>query len=124
MIKPKDFLNVIALFFTSIITALSWALGGWDLALKTLMLFIVADYITGVLSAIYHKKLNSNIGYRGIIKKIGILIIVAIAFKLDEFTGANVLRTFAIGFFVANEGLSILENWGKMGLALPDILKD
>ena len=90
------------------------------MALKTLLIFILLDYVTGVCEAISNKKLNSIIGAKGIIKKIGYLIIVALAVQLDTITGnTGAIRTLVIYFFVANEGISILENWGSMGLPLP-----
>lgn len=90
------------------------------MALKTLLVFILLDYITGVCEAITNKKLNSIIGAKGIIKKIGYLLIVALSVQLDTITGeTGAIRTLVIYFFVANEGISILENWGSMGLPLP-----
>lgn len=109
----------------TLLTTVVYFLGGLDVALKTLLIFIVLDYITGVCEAISSKRLNSIIGAKGIIKKIGYLIIVALAVQLDTITGeTGAIRTLVIYFFVANEGISILENWGSMGLPLPEKILD
>ena len=99
---------------------MKYFLGGLDIALKTLLIFILLDYVTGVCKSIVKKKVNSIVGIKGIIKKIGYLIIVALSVQLDIITGGTgALRTLVIYFFVANEGISVLENWGSMGLPLP-----
>ena len=102
---------------------LSWVtlfLGGWDTALQTLVLVMALDYITGVCKAIKQKKLNSKTGLLGFLKKFGYLVIVALAVVIDHISGeTGVIRTVVIYFFVANDGLSILENWGAIGLPLP-----
>ena len=109
----------------TLLTTVVYLLGGFDVALKTLLIFIVLDYITGVCEAITKKKLNSIIGAKGIVKKIGYLIIVALSVQLDKITGeTGAIRTLVIYFFVANEGISILENWGSMGLPLPKIINE
>lgn len=108
-----------------VITAISHALGGWSLALQTLLIFIALDYISGVLKALYQKKLNSEVGVKGIVRKIGFLIIVALANYLDQLLGnSGALYSLVVYFFVANEGISIAENWGAMGLPIPQKLKD
>lgn len=109
-------------FFTStVLTAVLYFLGGWDMALKTLLIIIALDYLTGVCDAIANKKINSKIGAKGIIKKVGYLIIVAVSVQLDQIVGdTGAIRNLVIYFFVANEGISILENWGSMGLPLPE----
>ena len=105
---------------SAIITSIIYLLGGWDISLQILLIVIVLDYITGILQAIHDRKLNSIIGLRGIIKKIGYLIVVAIGVIIDRITGeTGAIRTLVIYFFVANEGISIIENWGGMGLPLP-----
>lgn len=102
------------------LTTVVYLLGGLDIALKTLLIFIVLDYITGVCKAIQSKKLNSIIGAKGIVKKVGYLIIVAMSVLLDGVVGnTGTIRSIVIYFFVANEGISIMENWSAMGLPLP-----
>lgn len=117
--------NIISFIISTLATTIVYYLGGWDIALQTLLIIIVLDYITGVCKAIHNKKLNSEIGLRGIIKKVGYLIIVAVSVILDRIAGnTGAIRTLVIYFFVANEGISILENWGGMGLPLPQKLTD
>jgi toxin secretion/phage lysis holin len=99
-------------------------LGGWDLWLKALVVFVILDYLSGVLAACIEGKLNSEIGYRGICKKVFIFILVAIAYQIDILFSMTAIRTATIGFYLATEGLSILENAGKSGLPLPDSLKN
>lgn len=116
-------------YLIDIITAISstilYLLGGWDIALKCLIVVIIIDYLTGVLSAIYNKKLNSNIGTKGIVKKVGYLCIVALSTIIDIITGqTGVIRTLVIYFFVANEGISIIENIAEMGVPMPKKLID
>ena len=109
--------NLINFVTSTLLTTVVYFLGGLDIALKTLLIFILLDYITGICKAIVNKKVNSIIG---IIKKIGYLIVVALSVQLDNITGSTgALRTLVIYFFVANEGISVLENWGSIGLPLP-----
>ena len=110
---------------TAISSTILYLLGGWDIALKCLIVVIIIDYLTGVLSAIYNKKLNSIIGTKGIIKKVGYLCIVALSTIIDIITGqTGVIRTLVIYFFVANEGISIIENIAEMGVPMPKRLID
>ena len=115
--------NIFNFITGTLLTTVVYFLEGLDVALKTLLVFILLDYITGVCEAITKKKLNSIIGAKGIVKKIGYLIIVALSVQLDRITGeTGAIRTLVIYFFVANEGISILENWGSMGLPLPKVI--
>ena len=112
--------NIINFVTSTLLTTVVYFLGGLDIALKTLLIFILLDYVTGLCKAIVNKKVNSIIGIKGIIKKIGYLIVVALSVQLDNITGSTgALRTLVIYFFVDNEGISILENWGFIGLPLP-----
>jgi toxin secretion/phage lysis holin len=99
--------------------------GGYDAILQALIALVVLDYITGVLAAYYEQKLNSEVGFKGIAKKICIFMLVAMATLLDSSSGLSepILRTAVIMFFIANEGLSILENSGRLGVPLPDVLR-
>ena len=117
--------NIVNIITSTLTTALVYYLGGWDIALQLLLFIVVLDYVTGVCKAIYNKNLNSEVGLKGIIKKLGYFIVVAIAVILDRVTGGTgAIRTLTIYFFVANEGISILENWGAMGLPLPNQLTE
>ena len=107
------------------------ALGGWDAAMQVLVALMMADYITGVLvAAVWHKSsksssgtLNSVAGFKGILKKCAILALVWIGVLLDNATGANYIRTAVVLFFIGNEGISLLENLGLMGVPYPEFLK-
>lgn len=110
--------------FATIGTLLAQALGGWDLALGVLVAIIVLDYITGVLIAILDKTLDSNIGFRGLCKKMMIFALVYLAVLVDKATGTSIVRTFTIMFYIANEGISVLENAGKLGVPYPKPLKN
>ena len=103
--------------------ALAAMLGGWDMWLKALIIFVVLDYLSGVMAAATQKKLNSEVGYKGIIKKVFVFVLVAVAFEVDILLGTNAVRIAVIGFYLGTEGLSILENAGKAGIPLPEPLK-
>lgn len=111
--------------FNSIIAVLGGILtfifGGWDTPLKVLVLFIFIDYLTGVFNGIIHQKLNSQIGFNGILRKSEILMVLIVSVLLDRLlnNGTWVFRTLICYFYIANEGISILENIGKCGVPLP-----
>lgn len=108
-----------------VLTTFVYLVGGIDVAMKSLLIVIVIDYITGVMSAIYNKELNSTIGLKGILKKFSYLIIVSLSVILDRIVGdTGAIRTLVIYFFVANDGISIVENIGKMGVPLPKKLTE
>lgn len=112
-------------FSGTVLTGVMYLLGGWDTALQTLLIVITIDYISGVCKAIYTKKLNSKVGIKGIVKKFSYLLTVALAVELDHILGdTGAIRTLVIYFFVANDGISILENLGGMDIPLPTKLKD
>lgn len=109
--------------FSVILTTCIYLLGGVDVALKSLIIIMIIDYITGVISAFYNKKLNSKIGLKGILKKFCYLCVVALSVVIDRLTGqAGIVRTLVIYFFVANDGLSIIENLAEMNIKLPQKL--
>ena len=110
---------VIATFFT-------YLFGGWDIALIVLVAFMVLDYATGMMWAYIQKTLNSQIGFRGLIKKCMILVVLIIAVLLDRMinSGTAVFRTLVCYFYIANEGISLLENVSHLGLPIPDKLKN
>jgi len=118
----KDtFISSVAAVGAGIVSTL---LGGWDKSLEILLIFIVLDYLTGMGAAFKTKTLKSSIGYEGILKKGMIFLVVILATQLDRLTGntTTVFRTSTAFFFVANEGLSMLENVGEMGVKLPKFL--
>lgn len=105
---------------------IGWFLGGFDDLLYALLAFAIADYITGILCAINERKLSSEIGFRGINRKILIFILVGIANIVDLhiLKHGTPLRTATICFYISNEGISLLENAGRLGLPFPKKLKD
>lgn len=107
-------------------TALHFLFGGWSAPLQVLVTFIVLDYCTGVVAAYVGKRLDSSIGARGIARKVGFMVLVAVAHLLDKGTGmaAPVLQTATIWFLIANEGISITENLGEIGVPIPRTLQD
>lgn len=117
--------NIVNFFTGTVFATITYFLGGWDMALEILLVMIVLDYITGVFKAIFNKKLNSEVGIKGVIKKVGYLIIVAVSVMLDRIIGdTGAIRNVVIFFFVANEGISLVENWVAMGLPMPQIIVD
>ncbi len=112
----KDIINIkiIASIFIFLV-------GGLDNLFITLLIFIVLDYITGIIKSIYQKKLSSKLGLKGILKKSGYILIVMLATLFDHLIGdaTMAIRSLIIYFFISNEALSILENWAIMGLPLP-----
>ena len=110
----------INLIFSTLATVATVIFGGFDLALQSLLIIILIDYITGVLSAIYNKKLSSKIGLKGILKKFCYLLIVALAVVLDNLLQLNsIIRNGVIYFLIANDGISVIENVGNMVIKLP-----
>ena len=112
----------------------SWvanSMGGWDASMQVLVALMVADYLTGVLvAAVWHNSsksssgtLNSVAGFKGILKKCAILLLVWIGVLLDQALGSSYARTAVVLFFVGNEGISLLENLGLMGVPFPAFLR-
>lgn len=105
-------------------TTFIYLIGGLDIALVCLLIAIVLDYISGIIKAYVTKELSSKIGLKGILKKVGILLIVMLSVLVDRVTGeTGAVRTLVIYYFVANEGLSILENLGQAGVPIPESIK-
>ena len=103
----------------------TWIFGAWNGALVALIAIMAIDYITGVMKAVYTKTVSSEIGYKGLIKKIMVLAVVALANIIENVTGRSVaVREIVIMFFIANEGISILENAAVMLPKMPQKLKD
>ena len=101
-----------------------YLLGGWDVSLQCLLLAIVIDYISGMIKAYRIRTLSSKIGFQGILKKVGMLLIVMLGVLVDRVTGnTGAVRTLVIYYFVANEGLSVIENLGQAGVPIPDSIK-
>ena len=118
----KHLINEIA---SVILTIFVYLVGGFDIAIQSLLIVIVIDYLTGIASAIYNKELSSKIGFKGIIKKFCYLLVVALSVVIDKLLGqSGLIRSLVIYFFVANDGLSIIENMAEMNVKLPQKLID
>lgn len=101
--------------------SLAFFLGGWDTLLMVFFFMVICDYATGVLTAFYNKNVSSEVGYKGIIKKVLEIIVVALAVMANKLMPEIGLREMVITFFIANEGFSIIENCAKV-IKLPDSL--
>ena len=105
------------------LTGLGYALGGWDIALKLLLTAIAIDYITGLIAGFINKELSSKVGFKGILKKIIYLCIVAVAVIVDRTVKSNgAIRELVIYYFISNECLSVLENATRCGVPVPKTL--
>ena len=122
----KEFWNTIQLIFAAVGGWLGYFLGGCDGLLYALIAFVVIDYITGVMCAISDKTLSSEVGFKGICRKVLIFLLVGIGNIIDvQVLGSpGVLRTAVIFFYLSNEGVSLLENAGHLGLPIPAKLKE
>ena len=122
----KNFWNMAQLAFAAIGGGLGWFFGEMDGFFYALIAFVVIDYLTGVMCAILDKTLSSNVGFRGIFRKVLIFVMVGIGHVIDTqlIGNGDALRTAVIFFYLSNEGISFLENAGRLGLPIPEKLKD
>ena len=122
----KEFWNIIQVIIAGIGGWLGWFLGESDGLLYTLIAFVAVDYITGVMCAVADKKLSSQVGFKGICRKVLIFALVGIGHILDtQVIGAgSVLRTAVIFFYLSNEGVSLIENTAHLGLPVPEKIKE
>ena len=121
MEKMFNFISVIGGLVGGFIVSL---FGGWDVMLYTILLFSFLYYFTGILKAVYKKELSSAIGFKGIVKKIMVFVVIAVAYNVQRMTGDTIpLREIVIVFFICNEALSILENAAEF-INIPQQLKD
>lgn len=123
--EMRDVTGTMQYVFAAMGGALGAVMGGFDGFLYALVVFVVVDYVTGVMVGILNKELSSQTGFRGIFKKVVIFSLVAVAHIIDTHVIGNgsVLRTAVIFFYLSNEGISILENAVKIGLPIPEKLK-
>ena len=121
----KNIINTIQLLITAIGGYVGWFLGGIDGFMYALIAFVVIDYLTGIMVAVLERKLSSEIGFRGIFKKVLIFTLVGIGNIVDIhlIKNGSAIRTAVIFFYLSNEGISILENTGRIGLPIPEKLK-
>lgn len=123
--------NLTLAIFAGVGSVLAETFGGWDSFLKALVMFMIVDYITGmVVALVFHKSqktknggASSEVGYKGIIKKLCTFLLVALSVRMDEISGTHYIRNATIFFFLGNEGLSVIENLGLMGVPYPDFIK-
>ena len=122
----KEIWNGIQVVITAIGGFFGWFLGGTDGFLYALLVFVVLDYLTGVLCAIADRTLSSEVGFIGIGRKVLIFALVGVAHILDVYVigDGSVLRTLVVFFYLSNEGISLLENSAHLGLPIPEKLKD
>lgn len=119
-----NIIGAIKVGLTAFIAWIGWLVGGYDTMMVTLLLFMCADYISGILCGISNKELSSEVGFKGIAKKIMILLLVGATNLLGQATGIEGLRYIVISFYLANEGISIIENASILGLPVPQKIKD
>ena len=121
----KEFWNMIQVVFTMLGGWIGYFVGGCDGLLYALLAVVVIDYITGMMCAIADRKLSSEVGFKGICRKVLIFLLVGIANVLDVnvIGTGSVLRTAVIFFYISNEGVSLLENAAHLGLPVPDKMK-
>ncbi len=112
--------------FTVVCTAATYLLGGWDVALLVLCSFMAIDYLTGVIIAVINKKLSSEVGFKGLAKKLFIVLMLILAVLLDRLVGNPewIFRTLVAYFYIANEGVSIVENIAVLGVPIPKRIID
>jgi len=120
----KSMKEVLQSVLAVISTGLIYLLGGLDIAMTCLLIAIILDYVSGMLKAFITKQVSSKIGFKGILKKVSILLVVMLAVLIDRVTGeTGAIRTLVVYYFVANEGLSVLENLGQAGVPIPQSIK-
>lgn len=122
----KELVNTIQIIMTALGGYIGYFLGGWDGFLYALVAFVIIDYITGLMVAVLEKRLSSEVGFRGIFKKVVLFSLVAVGHIVDSrlLQNEGVIRTAVIFFYLSNEGISILENTAKIGLPVPEKLKN
>lgn len=122
----KEVWAIIQGFLTTIGGFLGWFLGGLDGLMYALVVFVVIDYLTGVLCAVADKTLSSSVGFKGIARKILIFGLVGVGHILDAYIigDGNMVRTAVVFFYLSNEGVSLLENAAHLGLPVPEKLKE
>lgn len=122
----EKILNYIKLVIMTLGTSITWLLGSWDMALRVLIVFMVLDYGTGLARAWINKEVSSEVGLKGIARKGLIFVVLIVAVMLDRLlnTGTWVFRTLVCYFYIANEGISLLENCAGLGLPIPEKIKD
>lgn len=118
----KDKLDIAISFIGGI---LSYLLGGWDILINTIIIFMILDYVSGMSASWLTKSWNSEIGYKGLLKKGMIIVMIIMSVRLDNILGDEMLfRNVVTFFYISNEGISIIENCVKLGLPIPAKIKN
>lgn len=122
----KHWIDIVNIIFAAIGGYLGYFLGGLDGFLHALIAFVVVDYLLGVMCAILEKHLSSDIGAKGIFKKVVIFSLVGVAHIIDQniIGDGSAIRTAVIFFYLSNEGISIIENATRLGLPIPSKFRD
>ncbi len=122
----KQIFSAIQIFISALGAYIGYFLGGWDGFLYALVAFVVIDYLSGVMVAILERKLSSDVGFKGIFKKVMVFTLVGVAHTIDShiFGDGSAIRTAVIFFYISNEGISILENAAIIGLPIPQKLQE
>jgi len=118
----ENYITYVKMAGAAICGAVTFIWGGMDTVFAVLLCLMGIDYVTGILSAVRSKTLSSEVGFYGLLKKIGMLLIVAVGHFIGVISGVPDVRSLVIGFYIANEGISILENAGRLGVPLPEKL--
>ncbi|MBQ2704727.1 MAG: phage holin family protein [Clostridia bacterium] len=113
--------TALASVFTLCCTTATYLFGGWDVALAVLVSFMAIDYLTGVVGAVINKKLSSHTGFKGLAKKLFVVLMLIVSVMLDRLVngGQWIFRTLVAYFYIANEGISIIENVARLGVPIP-----
>jgi toxin secretion/phage lysis holin len=122
--KEKNMMLKIKAMGACVVSVITYLYGGLDKLFYILLACIIADYITGICAAVKDKKLSSRTGFLGILKKVCILIVVSTGVLIGQAAGIDEIRSLVMGFYIANEGISILENAGRLGVPFPQKLMD
>lgn len=118
----KDKLDIAISFIGGI---LSYLLGGWDILINTIIIFMILDYVSGMSASWLTKSWSSEIGYKGLLKKGMIIVMIIMSVRLDNILGDEMLfRNVVTFFYISNEGISIIENCVKLGLPIPAKIKN
>lgn len=126
IMDTEKIVNIFKLFVTGTGTLLTWLFGAWDIAVIVLIAFMVLDYISGVCVAFINKEISSDVGLHGLTRKFLIILVLIAAVLLDRLmnTESWIFRTIVCYFYIANEGISLLENASNLGLPIPEKIKD
>lgn len=122
----REIVNGLQVIVTVLGAFVGGLIGGLDSLAYALVLFVAVDYITGIMAGVVEKKISSEVGFKGIFRKVVIFILVSIAHIIDSkiLGNGSAIRTAVIFFYISNEGISILENSGRIGLPIPRKIMD